>query len=130
MLAPQGKYLYFLVCNDHSIQYEVEGEKPGGKKVINGHLTRAQFSSLNHLLDSEALKNVQGTLGKERQVRDYSIALEVRIGRNEAVQSFKMMSLPSKDGFGAVPQPVLDLLCWVDDLRKADFRITRNCDGQ
>lgn len=130
MLSPQGKYLYYLVCDDRSTRHEVEGDKLGTKKVITGHLTKAQFLSLERLLDSDDFKGIQGILEAKREVRDYSLTLEVRVERNQSAQDFKITSLPSINDPAGIPQPALNLLCWVDGLRGAGFRVTSNCGSQ
>jgi hypothetical protein len=126
MLSPQGKYLYFSLCNDGFVQYEVEKSSPGTKEVRRERLTDSQFSSLRELLESEEIKNLRGTYDSKSNFRDYRLSMIVHISRSQEIQTFTVLNILSNDE-ESFPLVIPRLLCAVDKLRNTDFKMSHNC---
>jgi hypothetical protein len=126
MLAPEGKYLYFRVCEDGMLQYEVEGSSPGIKEMRGERLTDSQLTSLRGLLASSEVKTLQGTYDSKSKFRDYRLTLAVRVSRPRGVQTFSVVNILSNTQ-GSFPRSVLRFLCAIDKLRKTDFKLSHEC---
>jgi hypothetical protein len=126
MLAPQGKYLYFRVCEDGMLQYEVEGSSSGIKEMRGERLTDSQLASLRGLLETSEVKTLQGTYDSKSKFRDYRLTLAVRVRRPQGIQTFSIVNILSNTQ-GSFPQSVLRFLCAIDKLRKTDFKLSHEC---
>ena len=62
LLTPQGKYLYFRVCEDGLLTYEVEGVPMGTKVLRSGHLSASQLAALRQLMEQEDVRTLRGAL--------------------------------------------------------------------
>lgn len=123
---PYGKVLYAAVFSDGELVYT---ERTKTEMVVqHRHLTSEQMNELRNLLNTKGMLNLSGLVFAEAQPvhRDYQTNLEVSIQRKDRLQEFILRGFEPEQG-RAFPNDFGKLVCFVDDIRDASYRVSSGC---
>lgn len=123
---PAGRLLYVTVFSDGTLDYMERGDK----EMVLRHrrLTDDQMKRLKVLLNAKGVVGQSGLVVAEAQPadRDYQTNLEVSIQRVDQTQRFTLIGFEPALG-RQFPQDVGELLCFIDGIRDASYRVSSGC---
>jgi hypothetical protein len=123
---PSGRLLYVTVFSDRSLDYMERGEKE--MVIRHRRLTNDQMRRLKVLLNANGVVGPSGLLVAPARPadRDYETNLEVSIDRVGQIQRFILRGFEPDLG-RQFPQDIGELLCFIDQLRDASYRVSSGC---
>jgi hypothetical protein len=124
MYFPAGRTLYAIIRDDGRMEYLVGRDM----RVKYKELTPSEVATINRLIQSKEVSQFSGTINAAHQDphQDYQTNLEVSIQRKGTVQHFVLQGFEPDDG-RQFPADFEKLICFVDLLRAADYRISSDC---
>jgi len=123
---PAGKLLYVTIFSDRRLDYM---ERSDTKMVVrHRHLTPEQMKRLRILLDAKGVIDSNGLiLAKEQPTHmDYQTNLIVSMQREDHFQYFTLRGF-EPDAGRIFPQGFAELICFIDDIRNASYRVSSGC---
>jgi hypothetical protein len=128
MILPAGPTLYAAIHEDGEMVYL---ERTSGQDVIKHKmLTAVQLEHVRTLLMAPGIRGMDKVLDAEpNQIphRDFQTVLKLVLGNGAGSKSTILRGFYPPEG-RSFPRDVQALLCTIDDLRGATYRLSSGCD--